>query len=58
MIDYHVILKAYFLIEMKTMYKGMVDTHQSRVKRGIKRVSSDAKKEKKKEPEFDIFTSC
>ena len=32
---------------MTTMYKHVVDTPQSRAKRGIKRVSSDAKKEKK-----------
>ena len=31
------------------MYKHVVDTTQSRVKKGMKRVSSDAKKEKKKE---------
>ena len=43
---------------MKTMYKHVVDTPQSREKRGMKRVSSDAKKEKKKRTEYDIFTGC
>ena len=34
---------------MTTMYKHVVDTTQSRVKKGMKRVSSDAKKEKKED---------
>ena len=34
---------------MKTMYKHVVDTPRSRVKRGMKRVQSDAKKEKKED---------
>ena len=34
---------------MKTMYKHVVDTSQSRVKRGMKRVQSDANKEKKED---------
>ena len=34
---------------MKTMYKHVVDTPQSRVKRGMKGVQSDAKKEKKED---------
>ena len=41
-------IESYLLIKMKTMYKHVVDTPQSRVKRGMKRVSSDAKKEKKR----------
>ena len=34
---------------MTTMYKHVVDTTQSRVKKGMKRVSSVAKKEKKED---------
>ena len=34
---------------MTTMYKHVVDTPQSRVKRGMKRVSSEPKKEKKED---------
>ena len=34
---------------MKTMYEHVVDTPQSRVKRGMKRVQSDAKKETKED---------
>ena len=40
---------------MTTMYKPVVDTPQSRVKRGIKRVPSDAKKERKKEDGIRYF---
>ena len=39
------------------MYKHVLDTPQSRVKRGMERVTSDAKKEKKR-TENDIFTTC